>query len=54
MDQDTPECLHAVLNSVSSMKGVRKSINDYSDIIIQTIGALGRIISRMEVDEDNI
>ena len=54
MDQDTTEWLHTVLDSVSSMKGVCKSINDYSDIITQAIDALGLIIPRMEVGEDNI
>ena len=45
MDTDTPEWLNEILNSVSSMKGVRKSITKYYDITTHAIDALERILA---------
>ena len=36
----TPEWLNEILNSVSSMKGVRKKITEYDDIITHNIDTL--------------
>ena len=54
MDPDTPEWLHEIFNSVSSMKGVCKSITKYNYIITHAIDALERRLARMELDEDNV
>ena len=54
MDPEMPEWLHEILNSVSSMKGVRKSITEYNDIITHTIDSLERCIARMKLDADNV
>ena len=54
MDPDTSEWIHDILNNVSSMKGVCKSITVYNDIIKHTFNALGRRLERMEMDEENV
>ena len=54
MDPDTSEWIHDILNNVSSMKGVCKSITVYNDMIKHTINALGRRLERMEMDEENV
>ena len=54
MDPDTAEWIHEILNSVSSMKGVHKSITEYDDIITHDIYTLERCLSRMELDEESV
>ena len=42
-----PEWLHETLNSVSLMKGVRKIITEYNDIITHAIDALELFLEMM-------
>ena len=47
MYPDTPEWIHDILNSVSSIKGVSNIIIEYNYIFTHAIDALERCISRI-------